>query len=428
MSVQMPITDSATPWDLYHRATSLRKVAIDEAISTFEALIEGRHGPVAAALLLKTYRRAFKCLALVQQWDRMEVIARRALVDFPEASPSYQALGEALIGQGRTTEAEAALQAAIRLDPECTEPRNLLRLINTSSPPSRPPSMVRPWPSAQRPFANPRKVLERYVLRGRPEDRFIRPGSAFLTMGSCFAENLARRLAASGHVSAYEAIGEDVNSTFANRCMLHWLEHGVVDEPTASMQEVYGSDCRERLRQAIIKSDIFVLSLGVAASFFHRVTGEFAFIAGNVSQLARERLMAEYKMRTTTVAENVENIHGILDAIARIAGRRSRVVLTVSPVALEATNEFESAPVADCLSKSTLRLACQEVLTARSGEGVIYWPSFEMVRWLGPHYGPGVPLAFGANDGNTHHVSSWLVELVVNLFLEHHSVQLEASA
>ena len=50
-----------------------------------------------------------------------------------------------------------------------------------------------------------------------------------------------------------------------------------------------------------------------------------------------------------------------------------------------------------------------------------YWPSFEIVRWLGVHYTRPEAPVFGAEDGNTRHVSTWLVDMIVELFIQHHS-------
>src|SRR5437763_280107 len=132
------------------------------------------------------------------------------------------------------------------------------------------------------------------------------------------------------------------------------------------MDQIYGPAMRERLRGAIGSTDVFVLTIGVAPCFFHPESGEFLF-----STMAPP---------TTTVDENVDNIRHIIAAVRRIAGDGAKVVLTVSPVPLSGTTEFSSAVIADCLSKSTLRLACQEVLSDGL-EGVFYWPSFEIVRW-----------------------------------------------
>ena len=96
--------------------------------------------------------------------------------------------------------------------------------------------------------------------------------------------------------------------------------------------------------------------------------------------------------------------------------------MTVSPSALIATTEFDSAVEADCLSKSTLRLACHEAMSAMADRPMVYWPSFEMVRWLGAHYAPFSPPAYGLEDGNSRHVSDWLVDLIVELFLDYYRV------
>jgi hypothetical protein len=86
-----------------------------------------------------------------------------------------------------------------------------------------------------------------------------------------------------------------------------------------------------------------------------------------------------------------------------------------------ATTEFRSAVIADCLSKSTLRVACHEALQELDGERVVYWPSFEIVRWLGAHFGHDFEPAFGVDDGNNRHVSTWLVDTIIDLFLETYS-------
>jgi hypothetical protein len=132
-------------------------------------------------------------------------------------------------------------------------------------------------------------------------------------------------------------------------------------------------------------------------------------------------------MRTTTVAENVHNIRCIIELLRRLSGRDPWIVVTVSPVPLSGTTEFSSAIIADCISKSTLRLACHEVLSAGAGPRAQYWPSFEIVRWLGAHLGPDHPPAYGADDGNSRHVSGWLVEVIIDLFLDRYARGAEAA-
>jgi hypothetical protein len=47
---------------------------------------------------------------------------------------------------------------------------------------------------------------------------------------------------------------------------------------------------------------------------------------------------------------------------------------------------------------------------------VRYWPSFEVVRWVGSHLGP----VFGAEDGQPRHVSNFVVDAIVRNFISIH--------
>ena len=334
-------------------------------------------------------------------------------------------LAEAMFRQGRAEEALQHIEAAIAARPERVEPRALRAafLAEQSPTAARPRRKIRIWPTMGA-FEDPRKLVRDFLLQGLPAPGLIRPDTVFMTLGSCFADNLAARLRTSGYQVNAEGIGEEVNSTFANRYLLEWIEGGATSAPTRVMDEFYGPAVRDRFRRAIETSDIFVLTLGVAPAFFHAETGEFAFIRPR-SAIGKQFLYGQHVMRTTGVAENAENVNAIIDIVRRMSRRDARVVLTVSPVPLGATTEFHSAAIADCISKSTLRLACHEVVSARAKEGVLYWPSFEIVRWFGPHYGHDQPRVYGDHDGHSRHVSPWLVDLIVDLFLEHFAVRVE---
>jgi hypothetical protein len=390
----------------------------EPAVAELEAVLEGRRGELSDQLLPRVARRLL-VFAARGGWPQKERLARRVIELMPGDPLGHHHLGEALLRQDRIEEAETELQTAIALDPEAEDSRLLLMMARKRvAVPDASRKRAKPWPDRQQLFEDPRRMIERYLLRGYPTQKIVRPDTVFMTLGSCFADNLARRLAAAGYEVNSESIGEEVNSTYANRYLLRWVEQGPVDAPTQVIDEIYGPVRRERLRQSIIASDIFVLTLGVASSFFDRQTGEFAFSTVQ-SATGWQYLVQNCEMRTTTVAENVANILEILASIERISGRTPKVVMSVSPVSLGGTTEPYSAVIADCLSKSTLRLACQEVITARPG--TIYWPSFEIVRWLGVHYTRPERPVFGAEDGSTRHVSTWLVDLIVGLFVEHHS-------
>ena len=69
--------------------------------------------------------------------------------------------------------------------------------------------------------------------------------------------------------------------------------------------------------------------------------------------------------------------------------------------------ELEPVIIADCVSKSALRFAVHEVFTARTD--IQYFPSFEVVRWLSVYATVNV---FGDLDGNSRHLSDWVIEYV----------------
>ena len=75
----------------------------------------------------------------------------------------------------------------------------------------------------------------------------------------------------------------------------------------------------------------------------------------------------------------------------------------------------------DCISKSTLRVAVANVMRDKI-EGVFYWPSFEIVRWLAPHIAP----AYGVDDGLLRHVNTGLIDLITDLFVEYYVASVRA--
>ena len=393
----------------------------EEGLQLLGAVISGRYGEPVDEVLVRSYRRVLKTQADLGRWPDMLATGGAALQRYPGDAEFHRRLGEAHYFLGHRAEAKTAFERALALDPEMAEARATLSLLRSADDAHSSPPHLRPWPSRRARFADPRQLIGKYLLRGRTKDEFIAADTRFFTLGSCFAGNLARRLEKKGYPVHYEDIGEEVNSTFANRSLLDWIERGVVDEPTAVMDEFYGPRVRERFREGLQHCQVFVMTLGVAACFFRDDTGAFAFAPLN-TRMGSEALFKRHRMRTTSVAENVDNIAAIIAAVRRMAAQPPRVVLSVSPVPLSATNEHTSAITADALSKSTLRLACEEALNAHADDGVLYWPSFEMVRWLGAHYGPDHP-AYAGDDDNTRHVSGWLVDMIIDLFLEEHSVR-----
>ncbi len=411
----------------YERAYKLAKSKKpEEAIPLFMEIVRWDRGPVAKKVRREAHMNALWCLSQAQNWTGLDEIARLAVHRYPETGWSHRYLGEAQYRLGRMKKAISNLQTAIEVDPETAhEARAVLEVVLGRN--QRRKAKVKSWPSRTLSFTKPRKVIENYLMQDLPGEPFISPDSVFMTLGSCFAENLARRLRSAGYTVNSEEIGEEVNSTYANRYLLEWIEHGPRDKVTRNMEQFYGAPLRERLKRYVEESDVFVLTLGLAPCFFEHGTGQFVFYPPQ-SEAGRTLLHAKQNfMRTTTVAENIRNLEMVLDSLRRMAKRPPTIVLTVSPVPLSGTSEMHSAVIADCVSKSTLRVACHEVMTLQNAPDLIYWPSFEIVRWMGNHLGPHQPNVYGDDDGNTRHVSNWVVKLIMDLFIERYSIK-EAGA
>ncbi len=131
--------------------------------------------------------------------------------------------------------------------------------------------------------------------------------------------------------------------------------------------------------------------------------------------MADPRHIDGYEMRHTSVGDNERAIRSIIDGLREI-NPTIKIVLTVSPVPLNRAIGLGSSVRADAISKSTLCVATANVM-ADQPEGVFYWPSYEIVKWLAPHIAP----AFAADDGNLRHVNRELVALIISLFLKYYA-------
>jgi len=232
-------------------------------------------------------------------------------------------------------------------------------------------------------------------------------------MGSCFARNLSKSLNESGYVSYHTEIAEHVNTTFANKVFVDLLSGADIDDVVRQrFAELLPSDWRKEDTVACIKrSNVFILTLGVAPAFFDRETG--AFVLPRPSALNSRALAEKYKFRTASVQENVDNVLYLIDFVRSISPG-IKVIVTVSPVPLLTSFEYESVVQADCLSKSTMRLVAHEVVNNANLQDIWYWPSFEVFRWAGSN----ASSFFAADDGAAWHVSEDKVASTVRAFVQ----------
>lgn len=132
------------------------------------------------------------------------------------------------------------------------------------------------------------------------------------------------------------------------------------------------------VREMFERCDVFVFTLGLTESWVCALDGAVFPIAPSVVSPFIDD--SNYTFHNFTVAEVEADLLTFLDAFRSI-NPASRVILTVSPVALVATYEPRHVLVSTTYSKSVLRVAAETA--ARSRPNVDYFPSYEIIT--GPH-------------------------------------------
>lgn len=345
----------------------------------------------------------------------------RKLAQISNQAADYFMLSEILTRDNIFEEAILSLEKAIALDPTNFDTssnretlgaaRSQLKAANSNAKSKR---KVGRYPETSNFLGDLQGLVRDHIavnLSGEP--KFVTKQTRFFTMGSCFARNLSKSLNDNGYVSHHMEIAEHINTTFANRVFVDWLRDGEIDEAIRErLMEMLPRHVRKAdIIQVIRDSNVFILTLGVAAAFFDRETG--AFVLPRSSALNSRALAEKYLFRTTSVAENVENALHLI-AFVRSIAPDIKIIVTVSPVPMLASFEHESAVQADCLSKCTMRLAAHEIVNNSNLANILYWPSFEVFRWAGSN----ASNFYAADDGAAWHVSEDKVAGTIRTFID----------
>ena len=250
-------------------------------------------------------------------------------------------------------------------------------------------------------------AVQRYCLSHVDPSRLtITAASRVVTLGSCFAANLAQALNAEGVEAHNLTVGEFFNSSYANLELVEWLLGTASSAGYDHLHHFSGG--KEKIAALLRQAQLIIYTVGVAPCFFEAATGKFVMPERSEAVLGAVR--GKYIFRNTSVDENFENLRKII-LLIRKENPNCKFVFSLSPVPLAATLENRSAMEADCLSKSILRVAVERLL--QNVDGCIYWPSFEIVRWLAAY----IPGMYGEEDSSTRHVSERVVRTIIRAFL-----------
>lgn len=239
------------------------------------------------------------------------------------------------------------------------------------------------------------QAAEKFILPGyTPAAPFLARDISVVTIGSCFAQHIGESLCRLGIAASLISINEDNTTPF------------VIDRYLSDM--VAKAAEKPSVIAPIRAASLFILTVGVALQEF--LDGAPAFTGNNPDAKKGE-------WRMFSVDEIAQYIRHII-ALVRQVNPTVHIVLTLSPIPLRASPNHPSVFGQDCLSKSLIRVAIENVLKDEV-PNMYYWPSFEIVRWLGGHAGP----FFGTADADDlRHVSREVLDSIMGLFIERYFI------
>ena len=302
-----------------------------------------------------------------------------------------------------------------------------------------------------------RRAIERTPLRSVDPvvaGKFkLKKSDRVATAGSCFAQHISRTLESSGlnyyvaeptppGMAGEEGISKNYgvfSARFGNlytaRQLLQlfdraynrfvpkdsaWKRHdgrwadpfrpAIEPEGFATAQDV--EDARTEhfsaVRSMFETLDVFVFTLGLTEGWRSRFDGAVFPLAPGVVAGAMDD--QSYEFINFGVAETAGDLNAFIERL-RSVNRKSRIILTVSPVPLIATYEDRHVLVSTTYSKSVLRAAAEEVVL--QNEDVAYFPSYEIITGA---FNRG---AYFEDDLRS--VRAEGVEHVMSLFLSHYT-------
>jgi hypothetical protein len=230
--------------------------------------------------------------------------------------------------------------------------------------------------------------------------------SSVMSLGSCFANNLARELGALGFSKvATLRVEEAVNSPGLIR---RYLNPQLIPADAKQAWDERFEVRSDLLLRSLVDARLLILTFGVGLELRSTASGEMDLDVNG----AMERLRSgESTFVFPTVAEQAGHIVACIDAISQHAPALP-VVVTLSPVPLSGYYGELNVATANALSKSNLR---QAIAMARNARPFIYAPIYEMVSSIAP----GVMTTGVWGDGKTsRHPSPALVKDICSAFVD----------
>lgn len=300
------------------------------------------------------------------------------------------------------------------------------------------------WPGA---YGTP--GVSQVYPQGPPPGLVLDRQTPIASMGSCFAREIKHALLERGYNYVTEeahhpasrhasAAWERLYNTFSMRQVVEytfgdwrpelrwWVapQSAVIQDPyrrvvlydSLEQAEADFAQHRRHSHRALTKARVLILTLGLTEIWQDQADGAVICLpAGPYVNQGGD--MGRYRFRVSRYQENLDNLEGIHQLMAR-HNPACHLVVTVSPVHLWATFRADADVVsASCNSKSTLRAVADEFAARHAN--VSYFPAFEIATILCPLLGRQAY----TTDRENFHVNRATVEIIMDNFLARHGGQ-----
>jgi len=275
------------------------------------------------------------------------------------------------------------------------------------------------WPTENMNQNNLDSVLDQLFYSYGPSAPIFNNNDKLLTMGSCFALRIREWMERNGKGSETVFIPEGLNNSFAVRQYIEWALTGNrshdaywYDETKDGVGKWESPTEQKQIKEEFNKHSGFVITFGLAEVWRDKETGG-VFWRGVPNDVFDPK---KHESVVSKVQDNIDNIKTIISLIRTHCGNKP-IIITLSPVPLNATFQQRPCIVSDCVSKSILRVAVDEALRDVNDKNVYYWPSFEYVKWIPSH----MPIVtFGGTQGkkikDSRHVADDAVSNIISNF------------
>lgn len=229
--------------------------------------------------------------------------------------------------------------------------------------------------------------------------------SKLLSLGSCFADEVGRRLQAGGFSVELNPFGTLYNpasvassldrlmadrSLTADDLVQHdglwhsWHHHGSFSRPSAEECLEACNTAIHRAHEALTRADVLIVTFGTAFVYEHD-----GIVVANCHKLSPQCFVR----RRMTVQEVVDLWQPLMECLAAF-NPGMKVLYTVSPI-----RHLADGAHGNQLSKSTLLLATEQLIVLQATHAA-YFPAYEIVldelrdyRFYGPDMAHPTPLA-----------------------------------